>query len=164
MRLLINTLILLMLLALLAGVVQVQRGKHQQQQLLQTVRDEVDRFERQIALQAALQQVPLSEMGFPNTIHPSWFDEDMPQNSLLEPHHPWLEIANEEHRQLQHPPERVAVRQDQARFWYNPWTGVVRARIPSMPSDATALEVYNFVNDSALRTLHEELPSPLNLD
>lgn len=165
MRLLINTLILLMLLALLAGVMQVQRSNQQHEQLLIAVQGDVARFQRQVALQAALQHVPLTDGGFPDTIDPAWFEEGgMPENALLDVHHPWLEIVNEQHRHLQHPPDRVATSQSQARFWYNPWTGIVRARVPSMPSDATALETYNFVNNADLRSLHEELPMPLNLD
>ncbi len=37
-----------------------------------------------------------------------------------------------------------------AQFWYNPNTGVLRARVPADVSDATALKWYNHINGTNL--------------
>ncbi len=41
-----------------------------------------------------------------------------------------------------------------AQFWYNPNTGVVRARVPDSVSDATALRLYNRINDSTVSRVY----------
>jgi hypothetical protein len=50
----------------------------------------------------------------------------------------------------------VAASRMQSRFWYNPYAGVVRARVPQGASDAAALKMYNAVNVSRLRSLFDD--------
>jgi hypothetical protein len=40
-------------------------------------------------------------------------------------------------------------------FWYNPALGIVRARVPRTLSDADAIDTYNRVNGTAIRSLVE---------
>lgn len=156
MRFLVNALIALMILGLLSGMVYQRNLQQQQQQRLDDVRDNVRRLSREIMLQATLRRVELTDAGYPATVDPNWFEDDLPQNSLLGAAHPWLEIAHEDHRRLEHPPDRVAADTSVARFWYNPYNGRVRARVPFAMSDASTLKLYNYINDANLGALFED--------
>lgn len=153
MRLLRDTLVALMLVAILAGIVWHNRGDQSRQAMLDGVREDVRRFQQQVLLQATLDEVEQSERGYPATVDPEWFCGDLPSNDLLGPQHPWLEIAGPEQRNLHHPPQLMAGEEHLAKFWYNPLTGSVRARVPVGISDARALEMYNYINDSELPSL-----------
>jgi len=52
-----------------------------------------------------------------------------------------------------HPVNRLCDGPRTATFWYNPTTGVVRARVPHMVSDQRSLELYNYINGSQLDDL-----------
>jgi hypothetical protein len=152
-HLLRDTLVALMLVGILAGIVWHNHGDCERQALLDQVREEVRRFQQQILLQATLGEVEQSERGYPATVDPKWFAGCLPANDLLGPGHPWLEIAGPEQRSLRHPPQLLADDEGLAKFWYNPSTGSLRARVPVGISDAAALETYNYVNDSDLPSL-----------
>lgn len=161
MRLLINTLTLIMLTGLLAGGMIYKRHEDQESNRLAQAREDVRRMQRQISLQSALKEVVLTESGYPATVDPTWFEGELPLNNLLDDSHPWVEVASGADQMLMHPPDRVAVRRDQARFWYNPSNGVIRGRVPVATSDATALMNYNYINDSQLDSLFEDADAPL---
>ena len=150
MRTLLNILVVVMLAGILVGVVMIRSNKGIKQDQIRTARDEVRRFQRQITLQATVADVELTVDGYPVTTDPNWFHGNLPENPLIEAGHPWVEIAGRNERWLLHPLD-VAVRDAAAaQFWYNPYKGIVRARVPADISDAIALEVYNQVNDSSL--------------
>jgi hypothetical protein len=153
MRLFMDSMVALMLTAILAGLIWHNRVDTSQQQTRELTRAEVRRFQQQIALQTALSQVQRSERGYPQAVEPDWFQGKLPTNPLLDASHPWLEIAGADEVTAQHPHQRVAVNGNAAKFWYNPTTGVVRARVPAGVSDKAALDMYNFVNDCALGDL-----------
>jgi len=153
MRIVINLLIGIMLLGILGGVMVHHTTTKQHQSELEMVRDEVRRFQREVLLQSTLRKVEINSFGYPVTIDPAWFEDNPPRNTLLGPRHPWVEIAHEQHDELTHPVEKIAGDRSAARFWYNPATGRVRARVPVSASDATALRMYNFINDTSLTTL-----------
>ena len=150
MRLITDTLVALMLVGLVAGVVVYQHRKRDLEQRVQTTRAAVERFQSQINLQAAMEKVTLTQRGYPQTVKLEWFDGDLPGNSLLGETYPWVEIASSSRRDRLHPVNRMATTHEVAQFWYNPYTGVVRARVPDSVSDATALRLYNRVNSSDL--------------
>lgn len=100
-----------------------------------------------------LGQVPVNGRGWPRTIDPAWFGGSVPRNPLVPATHPWLEVAPEWQYRMTDPPVRIALTEDEAAFWYNPATGIVRARVSQAVSDERALEVYNEVNGTALKTL-----------
>lgn len=156
MRLFMDSMVALMLTAILAGLIWHNRMDNSQQQVRELARAEVRRFQQQIALQSALAQVQRSERGYPQAVEPDWFQGKLPTNPLLDASHPWLEIAGPDDVTAQHPRQRVAVNGNAAKFWYNPATGVVRARVPAGVSDKASLEMYNFVNDSMLGDLFTE--------
>jgi hypothetical protein len=153
MRLILDTLVALMLAAILVGVVFHSRTDAEVDQARETTRLELRRFQQQISLQSALAKVERTERGYPMTIDPDWFQGTLPSNPLLGPEHPWVEIAGPDHETLMHPLERVASNKGIAKFWYNPYSGVVRARVPVGISDNASLDLYNFVNDAALPDL-----------
>lgn len=150
MRLIINTLMALMLLGLAAGVILHHHHKRDLEERVRTTRAEVERFQSQIMLQAAMERVALTQRGYPQTVEPEWFDGDLPSNDLMGETYPWVEIAKSSRRDRLHPVNRMATTHEVAQFWYNPYTGVVRARVPDSVSDATALRLYNRVNHSEL--------------
>ncbi len=152
MRLILDSLMAVVLAALLAGILLHQRHEQQHQRDVETVRANVRLIQQQVMLQAALERVPRNEYGFPITIDPEWFGEVVPRNPLVGTGHPWMEVASAEEARLIHPPVRTA---DEALacFWYNPVTGVVRARVPQGVSDERTLQTYNFVNGCNLPSL-----------
>jgi hypothetical protein len=153
MRLLLDTLVALMLAAILVGVVFHSRTDREVNQARDLTRTELRRFQQQIALQSALAKVERNERGYPVTVDPEWFQGNLPSNPLLGPEHPWVEIASPEHKDLLHPQERVASSKAIAKFWYNPHMGIVRARVPVGMSDSASLELYNFANSVSLPSL-----------
>lgn len=157
MRLFIDTLVALMLVALLGGFLWLKREHQTQQNHREVARTEVRRFQQQIALQSALASVTnektAHDRGYPPTIDPAWFMDNLPDNPLLDDTHPWVEIASAQEKDLTHPLQRVATNSVVAKFWYNPNNGIVRARVPIAISDAAALDMYCYVNDCQLSDL-----------
>ncbi len=153
MRLILDTLLALMLAAILVGVVFHTRADREVNEARSTTRLELRRFQQQISLQSALAKVERTERGYPTTIDPDWFQGNLPSNPLLGPEHPWVEIAGPTQDNLMHPQERVAGHKGVAKFWYNPYTGVVRARVPVGLSDSDSVSLYNYVNDANLPDL-----------
>jgi hypothetical protein len=161
MRLLIDSLVALMLCAVLGGVMMHNRESQSTQQQLQRVRDDVCRLTKEIALQATLGQVERNERGYPVTVSPMWFKGGLlPMNRLLDAGHAWVEIASSDQRELEDPPDRVAAARGSAGFWYNPAKGIVRARVPADVPDTAALSMYNFINDRKLTNLFAESREP----
>ncbi len=153
MRTLLNILFAVMLAGILVGVVMIRSTEGIKRDQIRTARDEVRRFQRQITFQATMADVELTAEGHPVTADPNWFHGNLPQNLLIEAGHPWVEIAGRNERSLLHPLDLVVRNAAAAQFWYNPYKGIVRARVPADISDARALEFYNQVNDSSLRDL-----------
>ncbi len=153
MRTLLNILAAVILVGILVGVVMIHSTAGIKQDQIRTARDEVRRFQRQITFQATMADVELTVDGYPVTADPNWFHGNLPQNPLIEAGHPWVEIAGRNERSLLHPLDVIVRDAAAAQFWYNPYKGIVRARVPADISDARALEFYNQVNDSSLRNL-----------
>jgi hypothetical protein len=153
MRLFMDSVVALMLVALLAGVIWHTRTDQTVQQDRDLAKSELHRFQQQVALQSALAKVQRNERGYPESIDPNWFQGALPNNPLLDVAHPWLEIAGPDQKDLIHPPDRVATDREKAKFWYNPHTGVVRARVPAGVSEAASLERDNHVNECFLPDL-----------
>ncbi len=154
MRLIIDILVAVTLLCVLVGITMHYRSESSMEKRLMRAEAEVQRFQSQIMLQAALESVELTEFGYPKEIDPEWF-ENLPENPLLdaEKHGTWVEIAGEEERERRNPRQLMAETRDVARFWYNPYTGFVRARVPGDMSDTTATQLYNRVNGTSVHSL-----------
>lgn len=159
MRIFIDILIALMIAGILAGAVVLHRTKQEKQHKIETTRIEVRRFQRQLMLKAAIAQAGISSESFPETIDPSWFGDTFPKNLLLNQGHPWVEIAAKGERTLVHPVDPTANEMTDAQFWYNPYLGIVRARVPADLSDAKAVELYNTINETDLVDLFSRSPN-----
>ena len=126
---------------------------------------DVQRLEREVRYRAAIKSVALNYRGWPMTIDPAWFDTDPPRTPLAGDDRPWLEIAPESEYGYLHPPIRLTLDDQMPAFWYNPYQGVVRARVPVDVSDEQALAMYNKVNRVSIPSIHwvetpQELPKP----
>ncbi len=153
MRLIIDSLVALMLVGVLAGMALHHRREKDMDQRIELTHSETQRFHSQIMLQAAMEKTQLTQRGYPATVEPEWFGENLPRNPLLPEGHAWVEVAGDSQRDLEHPPKRIATGREMAQFWYNPHSGVVRARVPADVSDATALRLYNYINDTKLDSI-----------
>lgn len=156
MRWVVDSLVALMIAGIVTGVVLHVRQREQFELSREIVRGDIQRFRQQINLQTAMSKVELTEQGYPATIDPEWFTTDdggLPMNPLLDDQHPWLELAGPSQALLVHPPNRTASSRRFAKFWYNPYTGAVRARVPVGVSDSETLELYNYINNCDLGSL-----------
>lgn len=153
MRLIIYSLAVLAAL-LVAGLIVAHRAGavSEETQSLQT-RASVERLKQEIHVRRALETAELNEMNWPRRPDPAWFGEDVPANELLNRNRPWLEVAPATQATLLHPPDRVAIDETTAAFWYNPYTGVVRARAPRRMTDRRSLDLYNEINATRVASL-----------
>ena len=154
MRRIIDILFAVVLVGVLAGVALHYKHERRFEQDVMITRSELRRFQAQIMVQSALEKVPLSQRGYPLAIDPQWFGGKLPRNLLLGGGYPWVEIASSHQPDRTHPPRRIATDRKLAQFWYNPNSGVVRARVPDSVSDETALRLYNEINGSAVSRVY----------
>lgn len=156
--------LLVVIAALVGGVVIHLRRSRDQEQMVQQAASEVLRMETELKYRSATRTTELNARGWPVTIDPKWFNESRPPiNLLVSQNRPWVEVASADQAGLMHPRVRVAVEESLAAFWYNPYQGVVRARVPVMMNDDATLDVYNRVNACGLASLfwHEKpIPTP----
>ncbi|MBN4052725.1 hypothetical protein JYU07_00420 [Roseiflexus sp. AH-315-K22] len=124
------------------------------------VRGEVRRFEQEVKIRAATEYGTQTGRNWPMTIDPGWFKVP-PQNTLVSNDRPWVEIAPPEHADLTDPVARLTMDRTLASFWYNPYQGVIRARVPLGANDEEALALYNRVNATRLTTLYAAPPKPI---
>ncbi len=154
MRILLDILAVLMIGGVLAGVMWLHQADQNHADARYDTRSELRRFQQQIMLQSAIGDIERTARGYPATVDPDWFETgDLPRNALLGPGYPWVEVAAPADERRMHPSRLVAIAPDTAQFWYNPHTGIVRARVADLGSDADTLSVYNEINDSKLQTL-----------
>ena len=156
----VDVVCILSAIGLLGGLGAWQLEKTQvhtdEQQLAGAIQD----FDRVLKLRAATKDVELNGRGWPVTIDPAWFQGDPPRNPLVTSERPWVEVAPPEDADLSHPHVRVALDERYASFWYNPYQGIVRARVPLRINDALSLQLYNDVNGSSLASLYETRQPP----
>lgn len=117
------------------------------------------RFHSVLKVQATTRGVAVNGRGWPNTIEGAWFGDEPPLNHLLTGDRAWVEIAPEDDADRDHPADPVAFDLEgrkAASFWYNPYRGVVRARVAPQISEEATLELYNRVNGVFLTTLAPE--------
>lgn len=154
--------LLLVVLAVVGGAVLYRRHQREEDSLIQRCAAAVNRLETELKYRAATNSTPLNSRGWPVTIDPAWFDGRPPVNDLVSPHRPWVEIASTDEAGFSHPLVRMTVNEQFAQFWYNPWQGIVRARVPVTVSDERTLQLYNRINSSSLPSIFwKETPTPI---
>ena len=154
MRLAIDSLIALLLVGVLGLVLADYRVGAEKLERTSAVHLALARLSEQARGHAALpgsgtagQNTPV----FPPIISPAWFRSDLPLN-VLAAQAPWLDVAPAGD-QSDNPPDPVLTSSAQAGFWYNPSRGLVRARVPAQRGGQETLELYNQINNCALKVL-----------
>lgn len=153
MRRIVDALGVLVILAIGLLVVIVEQGRRSDDQVIADASQALRRFEREVRVRAATDDVVVNGRGWPVTIDPGWFSGAPPENPLLTRDRPWVEVAAPNQAHQLHPDSPVAFDSSVASFWYNPYNGVIRARVPHSLSDKQALELYNRVNGTALASI-----------
>lgn len=152
---------LVVVLALGAGILLHERARRDREATIVKVGADMRRLELELKYRAASGGVEVNARGWPVTVDPEWFLPHPPVNALLSPHRPWVEVASPDEAGLLHPPVRMAIDETYAAFWYNPYQGVVRARVPVMVNDDQATDLYNRVNGTGIPSIFfEEKPVP----
>lgn len=150
-------------MAMVAGLVAVGLGftgvrqeERSRDSLCLSAQERCRALEQMVKYRAAAKKGELNVRGWPVTVDPTWFEHAPPTNPLLDQdQRPWVEVAGSEDEPLTNPPVRIAARPETAQFWYNPYQGIVRARVPVMVSDELAVETYNQINGTGLRTIFD---------
>lgn len=156
-RRIVDAVTVLTAVGVIAGFAGREVDRRQREGQISGVADAVRRFELTLKLHAATEQTDVNARGWPVWVDPAWFEGDPPRNTLVSGSRPWVEVATPEQAHLLHPEVRVALDEDQAGFWYSPYQGVVRARVPMAMSDEGTLELYNTVNRSDLTSLYSDI-------
>jgi hypothetical protein len=134
-------------------------GQFKREKEVQAVRESIREMEKMLAMRAAAKDTPLTRNGWPTSVDVTWFNGAPPLNVLVSPDRPWVEIAPEEEAHLRDPNLRVASDWRTAGFWYNPYLGIVRARVPYEINDERAREMYNQINGTSVASIYgTELP------
>lgn len=149
MRIVIDIMIGLMVVSVIAGGVYLYNSRAQEENKVDAVRTALEQLEQQSDYHHTVQSAMAQRDVLLVHIHEQWFGEDVPTNVLLDGDRPWIDLAPPGDLG-EHPPDPVASSEQQAGFWYNPTTGVFRARVRPAASEAQTLAMYNEVNGTAL--------------
>lgn len=154
MRWLRDIVLVIMIATLCAGGGWWWLDRHAQADLTDRTLADRHRLEMEVRYRAATKKADLNSRGWPHTVDPKWFEDQPPQNRLVDNLRPWIEVAPVEQAELTHPPIRITINDQLAAFWYNPYQGLVRARVPIQVSDDSATALYNQVNGTDLASIH----------
>jgi hypothetical protein len=144
-RLLIDSLLAVLLLSVLASVMWFQQSRRHQRAQVAAVQAAVQIMEREALYRAAVGEAERTARGYAMRIDETWFDRK-PVNLLSPRIGPWLEIATSDEADATHPACILAGAHGLADFWYNPYRGIVRARVPMQVSQDATVELYHRVN------------------
>lgn len=159
MRLIIDTLLALLLILVLGGILWYQRGQEEKLTRVAAVQEALRAIESKALYHGALGDVQATRRGYALRIEPGWFDP-RPVNLLFaDEARPWIDIVDEASEEAFNPARIVAAGSDAA-FWYNPWRGVIRARVPMQLSQTATVELYNLVNGASLRVQDVDWSEP----
>ncbi len=161
MRRIVDIAAVLLVVAVAAGVMYFRMERQREEATERLVFADVQRFQQEVQKRAATgESTTNNARGWPITIEPAWFGGNPPQNPLLSSDRPWVEVAPTEQAYLLHPEVRIATDKSMAAFWYNPYQGIVRTRVPAMLNDDQALALYNRLNRCALSSIFQTEPAP----
>lgn len=148
MRLLVDSLIALMLVAVLGGIFWHRHAAEDQIQRVEATQQALRAIEAQALYQASLGEVPKTRWGYPHVVEPSWF-KTRPDNLLAQCDR-WIDVADESDSDRMDP-AHVTSDHGRAAFWYNPHRGLIRARVEPQMSMQATIDLYNLVNGTSLR-------------
>jgi len=167
MRWVVNILIVLLIAVVGAAVWQTQKAEESATATTADVQRSLTQLYERASYYGALESsTEENSTLWPVAVLPSWFTGAPPTNGLLEGvdpdnvataghSRPWIDVAPPGDKAA-HPPDPVAVRPDQAQFWYNPNIGVFRARVAPTLNEVDALALYNELNGVELLELHRD--------
>jgi type II secretory pathway pseudopilin PulG len=161
MKMLVDIAAVLLVAAVVWAVITMRLDQQERDQTEQAVLADVKRFGQEVQKRAATGGSDTNARGWPVTIDPAWFEGHPPQNPLLSSDRPWVEVASPDRAHLMHPEVRVAADRSMAAFWYNPYQGVVRTRVPATLNDEQALALYNRLNRTSLTSLFQTEAAPI---
>lgn len=155
------TLLILVLLAAVATLVFVRPasvdGAQRHHDDIAEVRTSLTTIRRHVLLHATLNQESHRVRGHPERIDPAWFGDERPTNPWFGENRPWVEIAPvnrpASRANRPHPPCIVALEPTDGTFWYDPRSGVVRARVPAGLMDDEAIALYNAANGTDVHSI-----------
>jgi type II secretory pathway pseudopilin PulG len=148
MRLLVDSLIALTLVAVLGGVLWHRRAAERQVENVEATQQSLRAIEAQALYRGSLGECQTTWMGYPLVLKIEWF-EHRPAN-LLADNANWLDIV-EKSKEFESNPDHVTCESGRAAFWYNPYRGIVRARVAPQMSAKATIDLYNLVNGTSLR-------------
>ena len=158
MRIVIDIMIGLMVVGVVVGGLYLYNSREQSERDVESVRVALQQLQEQAAYHRTVQSAMADRDVLLVHLHAEWFGDDLPTNSLLSEGRPWIDLAPPGDLG-EHPPDPVVYDRTQAGFWYNPTTGVFRARVSPATSEAQTLSLYNEVNGTALPAF-EQIPDP----
>lgn len=154
-RWLIDIAAVLTLAMLALGTLHVMQDRKEEEAAVERTATSVRRMELEVKYRGATGAVTVTGRGFPSTVDPTWFKDAPPLNELVTRDRPWVEVATPDQADMLHPPVRMTLDNRTASFWYNPYQGVVRARVPVLVNDDAALELYNRINGCSLLSIFD---------
>lgn len=159
MRLFVDSVLAIMLIGVLATLLWFQHHQDDFIDEIAATQHSMQVIESQCLYRAAVGDVPAAGRGFAEKIDPTWFDQ-RPVNTFFDHEAiPWVEqVADDQHEAWN--PSRIVGANRRAAFWYNPFRGVLRARVPMQISQQATVDLYNLVNGTSLRVDDVDWPSP----
>jgi len=151
MRRVVDMLIVMLLVAVMAGLVWHYRSEQGDLRDYRAVHDAISKLYEKALIQGSVGEQS-TKAGFPLMMHAKWFGDSLPINVAVPDSQPWIDIAPLGDM-ADHPPDPVVFNEEQAGFWYNPNRGLFRARVPMQFTDEETLELYNQLNNTALKKL-----------
>ncbi len=149
MRLLVDFMIALIVLVVIATIMVQQRARAEQNSLVEQTQHAMHAIESKAIFHAGLGETDLTRRGYPMVIDELWFDQ-LPVNPLTGPTIVWIEVAADDNIKAFNP-RYVTAEHGRSAFWYNPYLGIVRARVPMQTSEQATVDLYNMVNGTTLR-------------
>lgn len=153
-RLLIDGLIALLLVGVLASAVPYFRERQRWNEQYISVQRALARLYEQATYHGVMQVHEVrgeGELVFPATISPMWFAGEGLPVNVAVPGRQPWLDIAPLGDFSDHPPDPVVTRADQAGIWYNPNRGIFRARVMSQWTEAATVELYNKYNDTTLK-------------
>lgn len=138
----------LMVVGILGGAAYQQREDRLREERVLQVQSSLQEIQRQALFRGSVGTAPKSPRGFAMRLDPEWVGFHR-FNPLLSGERPWVEVASIDEK-LHEEPRRITGDKGEAGFWYNPYQGVVRARVPMQISIEATVEFYNSVNGAKL--------------
>lgn len=150
MRLIVDTMLALLLIAVLGGILWYQRGQEQWLDKVTAVQEALRAVESKALYYGALGDVDSTQRGYAMRVDAAWFDP-LPVNLLFaDEARPWMDTVLPEDGEAFNP-ARITAEGNVAAFWYNPYRGIVRARVPMQLTQGATIELYNLVNGTSVR-------------